>query len=147
MPVIIVGADTPLGRAIVGEVAPNAAELRTFISDPDAIDEFKRHNAKVAIGDVSDSSHIEGAAMRCFCAVLVVEAALDDRERSFAADAAAVTAGWAEAVRNAGVRRVIWVGRTDPLPSTVDEVVVIDPGTPTDTARKVAEAEEAASIR
>jgi hypothetical protein len=85
--------------------------------------------------------------MRCFCAVLVVEAALDDRERSFAADAAAVTAGWAEAVRNAGVRRVIWVGRTDPLPSTVDEVVVIDPGTPTDTARKVAEAEEAASIR
>lgn len=147
MPVIIVGADTPVGTAIVDAVAPQAAETRTFISDPDRIDEFKALEAKVAMGDVSDASHIEGAAMRCFCAVLVTEAARDDRERSFASDPMTVLDGWADAVRTAGVQRVIWVDPPDPLPATVGEVAAIPVGDDlAAVAALVAEAEEAATL-
>ena len=93
MPVIIVGADTAVGDAIVNAVVPNAVEVRTFISDEARVDEFKRRGTKVATGDVSDASHIEGASLRCFCAVLVIDAATDDRERAFAQSTATTLAG------------------------------------------------------
>lgn len=108
MPVIVIGADTPLGGAIVEALRPTASELRAFVSDPRAINRFKERGIKVAIGDVSDGSHVGGAAMRAFCAVLVPDAATDRRERSFAATPAAVVAAWAEGLRDAGVHRVIW---------------------------------------
>ena len=128
MPVIVVGADTPVGEAIVEAVMPNAVEVRAFITDPDRTDEFKGLGAKVATGDVSDSSHVEGASLRCFCAVLVIEAAVDDRERAFAADAQTTLTGWASAVRASGVQRVIWVGSPDDLeglPASVSEVASV----------------------
>lgn len=110
MPVIIVGADVPVGELIVEAVAPAAAEVRAFISDGERADEFKQRGAKVAVGDVSDHSHVEGACLHCFCAILIMEAAADSRERSFASEARAVFGGWGRAVAAAGVRRVIWVG-------------------------------------
>ena len=128
MPVIIVGADTAVGDAIVNAVVPNAVEVRTFISDEARVDEFKRRGTKVATGDVSDASHIEGASLRCFCAVLVIDAATDDRERAFAQSTTTTLAGWATAIRNSGVKRAIWVG-VDPdsaeLPDSVAEVAVV----------------------
>ena len=128
MPVIIVGADTAVGDAIVNAVVPNAVEVRTFISDEARVDEFKRRGTKVATGDVSDASHIEGASLRCFCAVLVIDAATDDRERAFAQSTATTLAGWATAIRNSGVKRAIWVG-VDPdsaeFPDSVAEVAVV----------------------
>lgn len=110
MPVIVIGADTPAGDAIVDALLPNAVEVRVFISDEDRTAEFKRRGTKVATGDVSDASHVEGAALRCFCAVLVVEAAHDARPRAFAGEPESVVAGWAAAAREAAVQRVIWVG-------------------------------------
>lgn len=110
MPVIIVGADAPVGELIVEAVLPAAAEVRAFISDGERADGFKQQGAKVAVGDVSDHSHVEGACLHCFCAILVMEAAADSRERSFASDARAVFRGWGRAVAAAGVRRAIWVG-------------------------------------
>ena len=109
MPVIVIGADTAVGEAAVEKIVPAAAEVRAFISDLQQADTLRSHGVKVAIGDVSDSSHVEAAALNCFCAVLVAEAATDGRERSFASDAQAVWEGWAAAVRNAGVNRTIWV--------------------------------------
>ena len=150
MPVIVIGADTPTGVAVVDAVVPNAAETRIFISDASRIDEFKEKDAKVAIGDVSDASHVEAAAMRCFCAVFVIEAASDDRERSFASDPETVVSGWAEAVRGAGIRRVIWVGTSTDLaavPATGGEVAHVTVGTDLSAvAAEVARLEEVATL-
>ena len=80
MPVIVVGADTRIGDAIISVVCRSAAEVRAFITlDSDTPTASRNGGVKVAIGDVSDSSHVEAAALYCFCAVLVTEAAHDDR--------------------------------------------------------------------
>ena len=72
---------------------------------------------KVAIGDVSDASHVGSAALNTFSAVLIAEAAGDERERAFASSPAAVFAAWAEGVVDASVQRVIWVGDPSGLPA------------------------------
>lgn len=143
MPVIVIGADAPVGDAIAEAVAPAAAEVRVFISDEARSDEFKRRGAKVALGDVSDFSHVEAACLHCFCAILVMEAASDQRERSFASDRREVFAGWARAATAARVKRVIWVGtRADhalaPAPP---------PGAPMETARVAVDSSRWGSLR
>ena len=128
MPVIVIGADTAVGEAAVRMIAPAAAEVRAFISDEERASTLKAQGVKVAIGDVSDFSHIEAAALNCFCAVLVAEAAIDGRERSFAADGPGVWAGWATAIRNAGLHRAIWVSGQGPgirFPEPVPETVTV----------------------
>lgn len=114
MPIIVVGADTPAGRAIVEGLLTREGEVRAFVSDTEAADRFRERGAKVAIGDVSDGSHVGGAALRTFAAALVAEAATDGREMSFADHAGDVYRGWAEGVRDAGVKRLIWVGSAPP---------------------------------
>ena len=84
MPVIVIGADTPLGPASRGTVADATAEVRAFVTDPEHGMSPLPEGIKVAVGDVSDGSHVGGAAYGCFSAVLLTEAATDDRERSFA---------------------------------------------------------------
>lgn len=128
MPVIEVGADTPAGEAVVREVCRSAAETRAFVSDRGAAEGLRAMKVKAALGDVSDASHVEAAAMHCFCAVLVAEAAEDGRERAFANSPAEVMEGWAEAVRSAGVQRVIWVGGENlpaPLPPSAPEEAAV----------------------
>ena len=117
MPVIVIGADTPHGAAIVATLQPASGELRVFVTDPDAGETY-RNASKVAVGDVSDGSHVGGAAIGAFCAVAVVAAATDGRERHFATDTPAVLAQWADGLRDAGVRRVIAVGKTEDIPET-----------------------------
>jgi len=147
MPVIVVGADTQIGHTIISTVCRSAAEVRAFITRDKAADHLKERGVKVALGDVSDSSHVEAAALYCFCAVLVTEAAYDGRDRAFAQHPDDVLAGWAEAARNAGVRRVIWVGaehREEPYPDSVGEVAtVIVEGDLEGAARAVGQLEEA----
>lgn len=108
MPVIVVGADTAIGELIVDALV-GSAEVRAFITDPQKAPALKQRGAKVAIGDVSDGSHVGGAAMNSFLAVLVPEAALDDRERSFAESPSDVVRSWAEGLGEAGTTRVIWL--------------------------------------
>ena len=150
MPVIVVGADTRIGQAVISTVCRSAAEVRAFITFDSDTDRLKEQGVKVAIGDVSDSSHVEAAALYCFCAVLVTEAAHDDRERAFAQHPDDVLAGWAEAARNAGVQRVIWVGtgdRKEPYPESVGEVAtVIVEGDLEAAARAVGRLEEAGNL-
>jgi len=70
-----------------------------------------------------------------------------NRDRAFAQHPDDVLAGWAEAARNAGVRRVIWVGaehREEPYPDSVGEVAtVIVEGDLEGAARAVGQLEEA----
>ncbi len=109
MPVLVIGADTELGGAVVEALLPRQGEVRAFVSDVDTGLALKSRGVKVATGDVSDASHVGGAALNTFSAVLVPEAAFDGRERSFAATPDAVFAGWAEGLAEAGVRRAIWI--------------------------------------
>ncbi len=145
MPVIVVGADTRDGRAIVDRLSSPDRETRVFVSDESAGTELKRAGFKVAIGDVSDQSHIEAASLNCFSAVLVTEAIGDGREISFAKSDTQVLTQWATAVENAGVKRVIWVSTGEVPGVAVQEVAVVDAATP-DLAELVIALDEAQRI-
>ena len=110
MPAIVIGADTDIGRAVVTALLNRQGEVRAFVSQAPVGAELKKLGVKVALGDVSDASHIGPAARNAFSAILIAEAAADERERSFATDPQAVFAVWAEALMDAGVKRIIWVG-------------------------------------
>ena len=144
MPVIVVGADTETGRSIVERLVEPDREVRAFVSDITVAEELRKRGVKVALGDVSDPSHIEGACTRCFSAVLVTEAAFDERERSFARTPEAVLQGWVEAVRAASVTRVIWVGHGAMAIDGVEWAAVAQ--TERDIARRVAELDDARSL-
>jgi putative NADH-flavin reductase len=124
MPVIVIGADTPLGGEVLGALQHRGGEVRAFVSSEAEGARLRDTPIRVAVGDVSDGSHVAGAALECFSAVLVTEAAADGRERAFAADAAAVHAAWADAVGEAGVTRAIWVGAPPPTETTPETYVV-----------------------
>jgi len=119
MPVIVIGADTPSGEAIVAALVARGGEVRAFVTNPAVGASFKERGVKVAIGDLSDGSHVGAAAFNTFTAVLIEDAASDGRQYDFAGDAAGVLSGWATALREAGITRAIWVG--DPPPSLVVE--------------------------
>lgn len=142
MPVIVVGADTGPGRAVLEEMADPRREIRVFVSDADQAAECRDRGLKVALGDVSDESHVEAAARRCFTAVLISEAAEDGRERSFADEPSQVLEGWARAAKSAGVIRVIWVTDAEPPSTETPEVATVSP-LRGDLARRVAELDEA----
>lgn len=109
MPVLIVGADTPTGAAVVSALSDREGELRCFVSDADVAAELKAQSAKVAIGDVSDGSHVGAAGLNCFSMIFITTSATDDRERAFAATPQDVFDQWQEAITMAGAKRVIWV--------------------------------------
>lgn len=120
MPVIVIGADTVLGQTVATALTGRAGEVRAFVTDPAAAEPLRRAGIKVAVGDVSDDSHIQGAAHDAFSAVLIAEAASDDRERSFASSYDDVLRSWRQGVTEAGVKRIIWIG-PDAVPSILVE--------------------------
>ena len=126
MPVIVVGADTPNGRAIVLRLAAGSGEVRAFVSGSADAEAWRRRGIKVAVGDVSDVSHVAAAAAGAFSAILVPAAATDGRLLSFATPAAAV-AGWFRAAEEAGVTRLIVVGEAADLPLRGRIQVVVVP--------------------
>lgn len=130
MPLILVGADTPVGTAILERFHQPEREIRVFVTDEERGREFKARGFKVATGDVSDESHVEAAALRCFTAVMVADAATDDRERAFASNPEEVLAGWARAVTNSGVQRVIWVTGGRHPATRAPENATVDPSDP-----------------
>ena len=146
MPVIVIGGDTTTGRAILEEMARPGREVRAFVSRASLGAELRKMGIKVAVGDVSDDSHIEAASMNCFTAIMIGEAAHDDRERSFAGSEFDVLQSWASAVSASGVSRVIWVQRGTPPDAQVRETAVVDPDDP-DVVQKVIDLDEAQVIR
>ncbi len=134
MPVIVIGADTPEGPAVVEALVKRAFEVRAFITDPALSNQLRTSGAKVATGDISDGTHVEAAAMGCFCAVVMAGAAKDDRERFFVADATDLHRIWLDALANAEVSRIIWAqDSTQPLHpqtsrSVSAELIVVSEG-------------------
>lgn len=144
---IVVGADTAVGEAILAEVTEPDREVRAFVSDPSAGARFKERGVKVALGDVSDTSHVSGACLRCHTAVLVCQAAEDGREISFADNTDELLDLWAQAVTEAGVRRVIWVA-DHPVPAvgTPEQATVPTCRSLSEIARQVAALDDTLSI-
>lgn len=145
MPMIVVGADTVAGRALLDALDARIREIRVFVTDEGLGLQLKSRGFKVATGDVSDHSHVEAAATRCFSAVLISEAAHDSRERSFAETPQEVLEGWAKAVSNSKVSRVIWVTDSGYPDTEADEVAVVDPSGD-DFVKAVVELDEAANL-
>jgi putative NADH-flavin reductase len=145
MPVIVVGADTQVGLDVLDGLLQPGREVRAFVSDPDISSNLKSRGVKVALGDVSDDSHVEAAALHCFTAVLVTDAARDGRERTFAKTEGEVMEAWGRAVAGAKVSRVIWIHEGDPPPTNVPEVAVVSPVDP-DLAKRVANLDDARVI-
>lgn len=143
MPVIVVGADTDVGARILEGLHDPEREIRVFVSDEARGAELRERGYKVALGDVSDESHVEAASTKCFSAILIAEAAQDSRERSFADDAAAVLRGWANAMRNSKVNRVIWVTGEEHPQTKVVEVAAVRPDDPevADVVRRLDDAQ------
>ena len=145
MPVIVVGADTAAGRNVVEALLEPDREVRAFVSDATVAAQLRAQGVKVAIGDVSDDTHVEVASTNCFSAVLMTSAASDDRERAFATSPEKVLEGWARAVAAVGVTRVIWVGSGELPHVKTPESTAVDPNDP-DLAMKVAELDDAQEI-
>ena len=138
MPVLIVGADHPLGEVIARKLAAPNREVRAFISSVNSHGALRSLGIKVAIGDLSDESHVEAAASSCFTVVFVEPALSDGRELAFAAPEAAAQ-GWANAAASAGVRRVIWVGSgVPPVKAPEMAAVSVDDRSPEAVAEEVA---------
>ena len=146
MPVMVVGADHPLGEVIARKLAAPDREVRAFISSADLHGPLRALGIKVAIGDLSDQSHIEAAATSCFTVVFIEPALGDGRELAFAA-AEAATTGWAKAATDAGVKRVIWVGAgAPPVKGLEMAAVTVDNRTPDEIADEVAFLDDLAQL-
>ena len=147
MPVIVVGADTPVGLSIVSALIEPDREVRAFVTDAEVSASLKEQGVKVALGDVSDPSHVRGACLNCFSVVFVTEAAGDERERAFARDRRTVLEGWTEAAREAAVTRVIWVDSRGDLPPTgIEETAIVSPGEVDDVASEVVRLDDVATL-
>lgn len=101
-----------MGEAVVEALTARDGEIRAFVSTPATATALKASGVKVALGDVSDGSHVGGAALHCFSVVFVTDAASDPRPRAFAESPQAVFAAWGEAVEMASPERVIWVAQS-----------------------------------
>lgn len=154
MPVIVVGADTELGASVLDALLPREGEVRAFVTSPDVGATLKDRSVKVAIGDVSDGSHIGGAALNAFCAVLIPDAAADERERSFAQTPEAVVSAWAEGLEDASVTRAIWIedgtvpGGADVIRQAVSQFASVSAANRSahEVASEVAALEDAATV-
>lgn len=148
MPVIVIGADTELGTAVLARLQARPGEVRAFVSDPQVSQGFRSRGVKVAVGDVSDFSHVGAAALGAFSAVLVAPAATDGRETAFS-DPRQVVEGWIEVVADAGVSRIILVGDlAQPLSTRSHEtaVVTIASKSPEQVADEVADLDDTARL-
>ena len=139
----MVGADAFEGESIIRVLLHRAGEVRAFVTDREVAERLRASGVKVATGDVSDFGHVEAAMRGCFSAVLIAAAISDDRERSFAKTDHAVIAGWQSALRDAAIQRAIWVSDDPVAPATPEHVVVAPLPGKEDTARVVAELDEA----
>lgn len=147
MPVMVVGADTPVGEVIIEELIDPDREVRAFVSDPSVGVRLKQGGVKVALGDVSDTSHVSAACLRCHTVVLVCDAGRDGREISFATDATELFTQWAQAVSESGAKRVIWVAN-HPIPEAqVPERATVDSDlSPGEIANQVVDLDDAAAL-
>ncbi len=147
MPVLVVGADSEVGRAVIARLQSRAGEIRAFVTDPEEGARLREAGVKTAIGDVSDLSHVGGAAVGAFSAVVVAAAATDGRETAFG-DPRSLVEGWVATLAAAGVPRIIVVGPAPPaFPPGVEAATVATRGRPVaEIATEVVERDDATRL-
>jgi uncharacterized protein YbjT (DUF2867 family) len=146
MPVIVIGADHPLGEAIVSRLAAPDREVRAFISSPEVLGRLRALGIKVAVGDLSDEGHISAACSNAFGAVMIEPALHDGRELAFASSEQTAK-GWSAAASEAHVKRIIWVGSHPPAFQTPQSALVqIENRSTESIVNEVAELDELAEI-
>jgi len=147
MPVLVVGADSEVGEAVIGRLQSRAGEVRAFVTDPDVGTRLRAAGVKTAIGDVSDLSHVGGASLGAFSAVLIASAATDGRETAFG-NPRSLVEGWIGALAAGGVTRIIVVGPAPPaFPPGIEATTVPTEGRPIpDIASEVVELDDAARL-
>lgn len=108
MPVLVTGAESAVGRAVVRRLAAGGGEVRVFldlerasVADPVP---FKALGCKVAQGALDDEGHVESALQRVHTVMHLASSPLDDPARML--DAAATVLSGAI---GAGCRRVVWL--------------------------------------
>jgi len=104
MPVICINPTTETEAQIVNKLSLQNQDLRLFISNK--IDEkyIEKLNGKKAIGDLSDDTHISTACRGAFCGVF-----FENNE----------TAIFIEAIKESGLKRVIWVSENEETKETL----------------------------
>jgi len=154
MPVIVIGADTAVGEIAIDQLRSHDREIRAFVSDRGVASGLRDRGIRVAVGDVSDGSHLSGAAVGCFSAIVIPEAALDARQRSFADSSEATISTWAAALDEASISRLILLedvripGALEMFAGVTAELVVIptEGRSPTDIAIEVARVDDLDSL-
>jgi uncharacterized protein YbjT (DUF2867 family) len=108
MPVLVTGAESAVGRAVIRRLARDGGEVRVFLDleraavvDPTP---FKALGCKVARGALDDEGHVETALEQVHTVMHLASSPLDDPPRM--RDSAATVLS---AAIGAGCRRVIWL--------------------------------------
>jgi len=104
MPVICINPTTETEAQIVNKLSLQNQDLRLFISNK--IDEkyIEKLNGKKAIGDLSDDTHISTACRGAFCGVF-----FENNETDI----------FIEAIKESGLKRVIWVSENEETKETL----------------------------
>lgn len=103
MPVIVTGADQPLGRAVVLELAGRGGEVRATVRSRSAAGALRAIGVRVSVGDLSDPLRL-GAALEDAHTVLHLDRGPDGH------GSPGDTWEWLiEAAQDTGVRRIVTV--------------------------------------
>lgn len=105
MPVMVVGAETALGEAVVRRLVRTGGQVRVYL-DPehdDLVDDYRALGCKVARGEVRDVGRLEVALTQVHTVVAAGDSLLDEP-----AEVLDGLAAVAEAAVGANVRRLVW---------------------------------------
>ncbi len=104
MPVICINPTTETEAQIVNKLSLQNQDLRLFISNKINEKYIEKLNGKKAIGDISDDTHISTACRGAFCGVF-----FENNETDI----------FIEAIKESGLKRVIWVSENEETKETL----------------------------
>ena len=104
MPVICINPTTETEAQIVNKLSLQNQDLRLFISNKINEKYIEKLNGKKAIGDLSDDTHISTACRGAFCGVF-----FENNETDI----------FIEAIKESGLKRVIWVSENEETKETL----------------------------
>jgi uncharacterized protein YbjT (DUF2867 family) len=109
MPVLVTGAESWLGAAVIEQLRATGGELRAYLDATVATDDdaarLRAEGCKVALGELDDEGHLEAACEQVHTVAHCWTGPLHDPDEQVE-----VAATLGSALLGAGVRRLIWVG-------------------------------------
>ena len=104
MPVICINPTNETESQIVHKLSLQNQDLRLFVSNKIDQKYIEKLNGKKAIGDISDDTHISTACRGAFCGVF-----FENNETDI----------FIEAIKESGLKRVIWVSENEETKETL----------------------------